>query len=419
MIKQHFAIENAGITFADSPQLDAFSRFRVSSQATLYESQAQYGLDSLRMESGNTSDGVAPSWSANTRLVTLSVAAGATGGTSFVQSFHYLPYQPGKSQFIAITGVMGAGTAGAVKRYGYGDSANGIFYEQNGTGGVRFNRRTSTSGSVVNNTVDQANWNIDKFDGTGPSGTTLDVTKDFVLVIDLQFLSMGRVRIGFDIGGRVWYAHQFLAANILSVPYMQTASLPVLGEIIAAAGLAAPATCFWKCATVSSEGGYQEGLGRKFAVEGNINAGSGARTHVLSIRPRATFNTLVNRIFVLPHDLLILAGTQPIYWELCIGVNFGATPPTWANVNATYSGMEFGINGTFVDLTNGLVIDSGYVSGGAGVQRSAGDFDITLSYPITLNRAGAVRDLGTLSVLVTGIGGASQSRAALQWSEVR
>lgn len=181
---------------AGSPAMDAFSRLRVSEPLTLFETQAQFNANPLRMEPGNSGDGVAPSWSANTRMDTLKVNAGAAGGTSWVQSFQYIPYQPGKGQLIYMTGVLNAGVAGAVKRFGYGDAANGIFYEQNGTSGVRFNRRTSTSGGVVDNPVTQTNWNLDKFDGTGPSGITLDVTKCFILVIDLQFLSIGHHRQG-------------------------------------------------------------------------------------------------------------------------------------------------------------------------------------------------------------------------------
>lgn len=419
MMKQTALPKDNAISFADSANIDAFSRIRVSNPQTLFESQAQYGFDQLRMDQGATGAGVAPAWSSNTRLVTLQVNAGGGGGTSFLQSFNYLPYQPGKSQCIYITGVMGSGTAGAVKRYGYGDANNGIFYEQNGVGGVQFNRRTSTSGGVVENAVTQANWNEDKFDGTGPSGVVLDPTKAFILVIDLQFLGMGRVRVGFDINGIIFYAHHFEFANVITVPYMQTASLPVMAEIIAAAALGGVATCSFKCSTVTSEGGYQFGLGREFSAEGTVTAASGARTHILSIRPKTTFNALTNRVLIIPAALEVIGGANPVLWELCIGVNFGATPPTWANVNATYSAVEFGINGTFVDLNAGIVIAAGYISSNTPASRSVAASEITTSYPITLDRAGAQRNLGTLSLLLTGLGGTSASRSTLNWFELR
>lgn len=419
-MRQEYAIENelARIAFADSASVDAFSRLRVSQAQTLFEVQCQYNSESLRMESGNTGAGVLPAHNANSRMVLLQVNAGGAGGTSFMQSYQYVPYQPGKSHFIAITGVMGAATTGAVKRYGYGDASNGIFYEQNGTTGLQVNRRTTTSGVTANNTVPQANWNLDRLDGTGASGLKIDPTTCFILIIDLQYLGMGRVRVGFDIGGSVVYVHEFLNANILTVPYMQTATLPVMVELVAAAALGSAATMFFKCAQVASEAGYDIGLGRDFSASGSVTAASGARTHILSIRPATTFNGIVNRGLPILESLEILAGANPVQWELVIGAAF-TVAPTFAAANATYSFMEFGTGGTFNNLTTGVVILSGFVNSASPSNRGAFSKDLTISYPFTLDRAGAQRPLGTLSLLLTGLGGTSASNATMNWREIR
>lgn len=403
---------------SDSPVYDAFGRFRVSQPLTLFESQTQYNANPLRMESGNSGgDAQTPVWSSNSRMVTLQVNAGVTGGTSFIQSYEYVPYQPGKSQMIFMTGVMNSGVAGAVKRFGYGDAANGIFYEQNGTSGLQFNRRTSTSGGVVNNPVTQSNWNIDKMDGTGPSGITLDPTKCFILVIDLQFLSMGRVRIGFDLGGLIFYAHQFLNANVLSVPYMQTATLPVLAEIVAAAGIGSTATAQFKCAAVISEGGLEFGLARDFSTNVSINAQT-SRTHALSVRPKTTFNGLTNRTLFILFGIDVMSGANQLLWELCVGVGF-TVQPTYADVNTTYSAFEVGTGGTVPVLTNGIVIASGYVATGGSAGRVSVAENVAISYPISLDRSGAVRSLGTLTLLLTAFTGASASQAGMEWLELR
>jgi len=406
------------INGSDSAAVDAFSRLRMSSPETLLDVQNQYNTEALRMESGATGAGVVPAHSASTRLVTLQVNAGGAGGTSFTQSFAYIPYQPGKSQLILLTGVMGAATAGAVKRFGYGDAANGIFYEQNGTNGLQLNRRTSTTGVVANNTVPQASWNIDPFNGTGPSGITISAANTFILVIDLQFLGMGRIRVGFDVAGVVYYAHQFLNANILTVPYMQTATLPLLAEIIAAAALGGAATAQFKCGAVISEGGFEGDTGRNFSNQSSATAANGARTHILSVRPSLTFNGFTNRGLFHLDDISILAGQAAVLWELVIGAAF-TVAPTFAANNATYSFMDVGTGGTFANLTTGVLVASGYVPNGTGVVRNTVAKDMLVSYPIVLDRAGAVRALGTMSLLVTGISGTSACQAAFNWHEVR
>lgn len=407
--------ETLPVSIGDGANLDAFSRMRTSNPTSLFSTQCQYNAAGLQMETGATGTGSAGSHSANTRMVALACTSGT--GTSFIQSFRYIPYQPLKSQEIAVTGLLGAAVAGAVVDVGYFDANNGIGYRQNGTSGLQFFRRTSTSGSVVDNTVNQSSWNLDKLDGTGTSGITIDVTAVFILVIDLQFLGMGRVRIGFDIGGVIIYCHEFRNANVLAVPYMQTASLPIQ-MLVTATATGSTKTSYFKCAAVNSEGGFESASAFYFSTpEGTVTAASGARTHILSVRPRTTFNSITNREDFILENIVMLAGANPILWELCIGAAFSVAP-TWANVNANYSAFEYGTGGTFSNLTNGLVIDSGYISS-SNASRGALTLDATLRYPITLDRAGAVRAMGTISLLVTGITGTSASRAVLNYGEVR
>lgn len=409
-------IKTQNVAIADGANLDAFSRLRVSNPQSLFSVQCQYNAGPLQMETGATGDGVAGAHSANTRMVTLETAAGT--GTSFIQSYQYLPYQPGKSHLIFITGVLSAAVAGAVVDTGYFDAANGIIFRQNGTSGLEFIRRTSTNGSVVNNTVTQANWNLDKLDGTGASGITFDAADAFILVIDLQFLGMGRIRIGFDIGGTVVYAHEFLNANVIAVPYMQTATLPVQ-MLITATATAGKKNAYFKCASISSEGGLADDFAFSFATpEATETAASGARTHLLSVRPKTTFNSLANRqFFVLDSLELLVTGNHPILWELCIGATVASS--TWADVNTTYSGYEYtSVRGSFTNLTNGIVIASGYLSASATVKQSLAR-QVSARYPITLDRAGAVRTMGTLTLLVTGVGGTSATRATVNYREIR
>lgn len=404
----------AEVTIGDSANLDAFSRLRVSNPVNLFSTQCQYNADPIQMETGSTGDGSAPSHSANDRMVALSSAAGT--GTSFIQSYQYIPYQPSKSQFIAVTGVLGTAVANAVVDVGYFDDKNGIFYRQNGTSGLQFVRRTSTSGSPVDNTVDQADWNIDKMDGTGISGVTLDEDNCFILIIDLQFLAMGRIRVGFDVDGIIYYAHEFLNANVLTLPYMQTATLPIQ-MLLTTTATASEKTCYFKCAAVNSEGGFESDLGQLIATDDKtVTAGNGTQTHLMTIRPKTTFNGIENRsLFILNDVDILVTGNSPIFWELFVGVSLAT--PSFADINSTYSAFEVDTTGT-PTLTNAVRIDSGYIpssaqSKGQVSARNAG------KYPISLDRAGAVRNFGQLTLIVTGIGGTSATRASISFNELR
>lgn len=410
----------------DNAAGDAFSRLRVSATDEVFSVQTQYDAEPLQMEGGATGTGVAPAHVAATRMVTLSATAGT--GTSFIQSYQYHPYQPGRSHFIAITGVLGAGVAATTVDVGYFDAANGIIFRQNGATNLQFIQRTSTGGSKSDaEIVAQSAWNLDKLDGTGPSGFTLDVTTAFILIIDLQFLGMGRVRIGFDLDGVIVYAHQFLNANALAVPYMQTASLPV-GMVITAASSGATKTSYFKCATVQSESGAADLTGYTMSTpETTATAGSGSRVPLIAVRPKTTFNSITNRAsFEIQNLNLLATGANPVFWELVVGGEYSGQ--TYADVNATYSAFEYtSVPGAYTNLTGGIVLASGYI-GGVGSGATAQPPTITpitlpslisRKFPITLDRAGAVRALGTLTVLVTGIGGTSACRGSMTYKEVR
>lgn len=411
----------SAIRYEDSGSLDAFSRLRVSAPDTLLAIQSQYNAEPIQLEAVNTGTGVAPSFDSNTRMTTLSATAGS--GTSGLQSYHYIPYEPGISQFIAITGVLGAGVAGATVDVGYFDANNGVIFRQNGTTNLQLILRTSTSGSVSDlNIVNQSSWNLDPLNGNGPSGITLDVTKAFILVIDLQFLGMGRVRVGFDINGVIYYAHQFLNANNLAVPYMQTASLPIQ-MLITASATGSTKTSYFKCATVQAEGGSMANTGFWFSTpEMTGTAGNATRQVIGSIRPKTTFNGITNRtFFVLSEVNLFTSGNMDVYWELVLGGTYAGQ--AWSDVNTTYSAMEYSSTvGTYTNLTGGIVIDSGYNSRQGGTNNGTTikvPELITKKFPITLSRAGAVRSLGTLSLLATGVSSTSACRCSFNFKEIR
>jgi len=328
---------------------------------------------------------------------------------------------PGKSQFIAITGVIGTGVSGAVVDTYYGDANNGIFFRQNGNTNLQLALRSSgVTGSPAETVVNQADWSFDGFNtglnSKNPSGKTLDITKSFILLIDLQFLGMGRVRVWFDIDGVPFLAHEFKNANNLALPYMQTASLPV-GMLVTSTG--GSKTAYFKCASVISEGGSVTDYGNPIATpEVTVTAGNGVRTFAVAVRPKTTFNSLPNRALVVLECLdICVTGNSAIKWEIALGATF-SVQPTFTDINTTYSGLEYGTGGTFTNISNGLVIASGYIDNSTS-SRIKFDDTFSLRIPLALNRAGAQRAMGTYYLFFTGLTGNSATRENISFMEIR
>ena len=79
--------------------------------------------------------------------------------------------------------------------------------------------------------IPRSNWNIDKCDGTGPSGYTLDLTKMQMFYIDYTWYGAGFVRWGFrGPKGEIIYAHKLANNNQNPMAYMRSGNLPARYE---------------------------------------------------------------------------------------------------------------------------------------------------------------------------------------------
>ena len=411
-----YTVVDSAVSIKDGANLDAFSRLRVSQPVTAFSSQFTYNLNTLLFEQLTSGTGATVTHDTTNRTALMTFSSTPTGGQAYMQSYEFIPYQPSKSQLIFITFNMTAAVANTLKFAGLSDGNNGIEFQLNGTT-KQFVIYSDTS--LGDQTVAQSSWNLDKLDGTGTSGITLDVTTTQILVIDFQALYVGRVRVGFDIDGQIIYCHEFLHANSVAYPYIQTANLPVKVGMTCTGTVST--TMRFICSAVVSEGGIDSTalFGYDFAVSNSTDVSvTTSATHMISIRPKTTFNSLTNRIKIIPTgiDLIITgAGTNIVFWELVLGQTL--TSATAADVNSTYSGTEYLTGGTMSGTP--IVIDSGYATS-SNQSKSVFDSAISTRYPITLTAAGVNRDLGQLTLRATSIaGGTFTSRAVMKFKEIR
>ena len=358
--------KNHLITADDSASIDAFGRWRVAAPYTIFDSKLIHDAAAALWDDQEVSGGsTTSSHSADTASSTIGVGA-TTAGNRTRQTFMRFNYQPGKSQLVLMTFVLdksGGGT-GITRNVGLMDDDNGLFL-QDAEGTYQFVRRTSTSGSPVDNAVTQANWNIDPMDGSGPSGVTIDFTKAQILFIDVEWLGVGRVRCGFVIDGQIIYAHQWLNANNLSQVYMSTPNLPLRYEIDND-GTGAASTLECICSSVESEGGVENnGLIHSYTM-GNavVNANTAGTSYALvGIRLKST-HLGAN---VKPIAESVMSNTSDDFaWTMRLNPTIASTAPTFNGV--TNSAVEVAVadtsgNPSVNTVTGGSVIMSGYASG--------------------------------------------------------
>jgi len=84
---------------------------------------------------------------------------------------------------------------------------------------------------TVETKIPQSQWNIDKCDGTGPSGYNLDLSKMQMFYLDYSWYGAGFVRWGLrGADGNVIYCHKLVNNNVNTEAYLRSGNLPARYE---------------------------------------------------------------------------------------------------------------------------------------------------------------------------------------------
>lgn len=335
--------------------VDAFGRSRVSMPLTLFDSSHRFADNGL-WSTSNTAGGTY-AFSANEGLINLNVSS-ASGAEVLRETTKAFSYQPGKSLLNLNTFTMAPAKTGLRQRVGYFGTQNGMYLELDGST-LSFVERTYTSGAVQETRVAKANWNMDTLDGTGPSLKTLDITKAQIMWMDIEWLGLGSVRMGFIIDGQIIHCHSFHHANRIGTTYITTASLPLRYEITNTSATSGSSTLKQVCSTVISEGGY-ELRGKQGAIGTAITSAktlgtAGTFYPVASIRLKSTQLDAI----IIPTAVSFLGTGNGINynWKLIAGADI--TTGSWTSAGAD-SAVEYTLAGTA--MTGGRTLASGYIN---------------------------------------------------------
>jgi hypothetical protein len=372
--------QNTSITVFDNNvenTLDAFGKLRVTNPVSLLDIRFPGQSDGSEfflknnLQVCNASFGSYTGTYANSKLV-----IDASGNGYYIsQSRNYCAYQPGKSLLVLASGILYPGNDSYTTRIGYFNNQtpisnplivnNGLYFQH--SEGV-YSLNISNNG--INTSINQSNWNIDKMDGTGPSGLNLNFENTQLFIIDLEWLGVGRIRFGFYAYGRIQYCHQLTNINILTQPYATSINLPICYSIHSNSSPGVAANNFTQiCSTVISEGGYTP-LGRPFSVSTGttgISIQGGTEEPILFLRGNI-LNTNYKHQNIVPSQFSMIcsATNDLILYKLVLFLagTYTGTDPLWTDVNSEYSVAQYAGNlASGYSSTNGIIIDNGYFYG--------------------------------------------------------
>jgi hypothetical protein len=381
----------------DSGALDAFGRQRFSQPFTLFDSMLRYSKRTDLWDEVTTGGGTTNYLTDESSLELKTTVA--SGDTVLRRSRRHLPYQPGKSLLIMASFVGNAPAAGLVQEVGYFDNDNGVILRTNGTS-VQFVVRSSATGTIQENIINQSQWNIDSF-------ADLDFTKANIFVTDLEWLGVGRVRCGFVIDGEIRYCHEFNHANSINRVYMTSAMLPVSYRLSNSSAIASSAVLKQICTSVVSEGGYQPTGPIYIAGRG---AGSftaiSTETMVAAIRMASGRTDNV----IIPAQVDASLGGNPsantvAQWRLRLNPTVSGT---WLAADNGRGNVQTISSGTF---SGGTIIGAGLVA-----SRSSIEFDPESGLALSLGQS--ITGVSDVIILTLQCSSSENATGLIGWREV-
>ena len=163
-------------------------------------------------------------------------------------------YIPGRQGEVSMTLLLGTPDPGIRRRFGMFTELNGFFFEDSGDGTYRCVLRRDTSGGVLVESYTRDEWNVDKLDGTGPSGIVANPENIQHMSIEYEWYGAGMIEWNFVIDNNKFPIHRILHANRQSHTWAAKASLPIRIELTNVTGAAGIHTFYQGAHSLSVEG---------------------------------------------------------------------------------------------------------------------------------------------------------------------
>lgn len=372
---------------------DSFGRMRVSNPKTLFQADERTDVyESVFWTS--TTAGSATITHDDDKKARIYTVTG-NGDSAERRSRRYITYVKGKSQLVYLTGNFKGAVANSVKEYGLADELNGVMVRTNGTA-FQVVIRSTVSGSTTETVVSQDDFNIDKLDGNGASGATIDLTKQQVFIISFGWLGSATVSFSIFYDGNVVPFHSIHNANRLETLYSQQGTLPIYTKI---SSTGASTTMETTCYAVHAEGDDSlRGIVRVADVSTTPVNISATPILVAGVRLQAAYN----RASINPVDFAVTvqSGNKDVYWRIL--KNPTIVGGNWSPVtNSIAEGLV-----SYTSYSGGEVIDTGYVITGQAKDSKITITDTYLGRDISGNSETLVMEIRTFSstgtVLFTG-----------------
>jgi hypothetical protein len=352
----------------DSQHVDGYSRLKVASMNQIFEARFNYG-ENLALFESYTATGGTVTYSSDYAGFTLATTT-SSGSKAFRISARYISQPIGRSMLINMSGKFATAKTNLTSRIGWFDDEDGVFFEM-ASDGLYAVKRSKISGSVVDTRVHQADWNIDKLNGTGQSGLTLDLTKIQTIQIHANQAGTGDISLGFMLGTSI-IAHTFYGANTQALPIMRQVSLPLQFELLNTGSTASSSEmlAFSVSAFIDGPSPTHSLDSKSYYVDSGttgLSISTSQWTPMISVKLNATKNSIKYRGNIVVDEFkMVVNSVDPIMYQLMLNVTLSGTT-NWITPT-TAPGSALLIDRGATGYSGGFPLKFGYFAGGVSNQ---------------------------------------------------
>lgn len=361
-------IENVGPNVSSQ-----FNELMVSQRTPVVELKSVYGLSDLRDIVETTGSGTVTNTTVEYQV---SVTAGATDSAT-LDSAERGRYMPGYAGQAGIgVRIPDPPAASQIFRWGLLDDQNGAYFGQSVANGIFVAIRRAGSDTII----PQTSWNVDPLDGTGPSGTTLNLALGNIFHITFTWYGYGVIEFNVVLQNPSTLAQQVVTVHRFK-PTNQTSfadpNLPLRAQIVNA-GLAVERSIF--------VGGRQYSILGKFDPSFRITSERRSATvdttgvPVISFQRKPIFpagSARSNSVSVTLEGVDIITSLD-VYYQIIVGGTLN-TPfvdfPT-ATTRIPNNETALRVNATATTITGGEVVFQGVGSSAPGSSRNLATADL-------------------------------------------
>jgi len=349
------------------PKFDAFGKMQTSQMTTIgeysfhYRTGEQDDFDFTNYTSGGGSITYDGSYSAqilNTTEDSNSIAQKTSN--------KYHSYRLGMAQSLMMgLEISDTGKDSVIRRWGYFDDEDGLYFELNGNE-LYVVIRSSVTGEIQEKRIPRSEWNKDSLTGEGdqynPSSVDLNIDKNIIYGIDFQWLGAGSIRFSVNIHGNRIIVHEEHNSNYTNRPFMRTGTLPLrIEQLNDGIPSSSSQMKFYSAGVYTHTRELQPYKYFSYAGQEVVTIESSEELTTLGVlRPKKEFKGQDNRGFALIEEGTLYTADNPVV--LMIFLNPEVTGDTWEIETSDDSIIEMDRSGS---ITGGRLVKSVVVEPGS------------------------------------------------------